>query len=193
MHIRAKRRSQKALVRYLRTQRSLWQSSRDPVGTWRKFKTDNRCCGSASKLGSMAANGPIWWFSTVKDTQKGLIKFLTAWETFRCVQESPISKPNQRNGRHLNDLHTCDSKAPVRRRIFWVYQRLVKVGVVCFTQMNESRCERYTKIAAQTCVSGATTSPDSLILAYRGTGSISLVKYLRLAFIAAHSESSRDI
>lgn len=58
---------------------------------------------------------------------------------------------------------------------------------MCFTQMNESRCKRYTKIAAQTCVRAATTSPDTLILAYRGTDSISLVKYLRLAFKAAHS------
>lgn len=57
---------------------------------------------------------------------------------------------------------------------------------MCFTQMNERRCKSYTKIAAQACVSAATTSPDSLILAYRDADSISLVKYLWLAFIATH-------
>lgn len=36
-------------------------------------------------------------------------------------------------------------------------------------------------------VSAATTSPDSLILAYRGTDSISVYIYLWLAFKAAHS------
>lgn len=60
------------------------------------------------------------------------------------------------------------------------------MGVVCSTQMNESHCKSYTKITAQTCVSAATKSPDSLILAYRGTDSISLVTYLWLSFIATH-------
>lgn len=54
------------------------------------------------------------------------------------------------------------------------------------TQMNESHCKSYTKITAQTRVSAATKSPDSLILAYRGTDSISLVTYLWLSFIATH-------
>lgn len=49
-------------------------------------------------------------------------------------------------------------------------------GVVCSTQMNESHCKSYRKITAPTCASAAATSPDSLILAYRGTDSISLVK-----------------
>lgn len=52
--------------------------------------------------------------------------------------------------------------------------------------MNESHCKSYTKITAQTRVSAATKSPDSLILAYRGTDSISLVTYLWLSFIATH-------
>lgn len=50
--------------------------------------------------------------------------------------------------------------------------------------MNESHCKSYTEITAQTCVSAATKSPDSLILAYRGTDSISLDTYLWLSFIA---------
>lgn len=60
------------------------------------------------------------------------------------------------------------------------------MGVGCSTQMNESHCKSYTEKTAQTCVSAATKSPDSLILAYRGTDSISLVTYLWLSFIATH-------
>lgn len=52
--------------------------------------------------------------------------------------------------------------------------------------MNESHCKSYTEITAQTCVSAATKSPDSLILAYRGTDSVPLVTYLWLSFIATH-------
>lgn len=57
---------------------------------------------------------------------------------------------------------------------------------MCSTQINESRCQSYTKIAAQTCASAATKSPDCLILAYRGTDSNSLRTYLWSSFTATH-------
>lgn len=65
-------------------------------------------------------------------TQKCWIKFLAAWETFSCVQESSISKPNKRNRWHLNDLHTCDIKVSVRRLVVKFKVRLVKVGRCVF-------------------------------------------------------------
>lgn len=51
-------------------------------------------------------------------------------------QETSISKLNKRNGWHLNDLHTCDIKASVRKLVVWVLSkvkvRLVKVGCCVF-------------------------------------------------------------